>query len=383
VHRPSFVAVACFRHCARPTFHFSYSAGKYPVTLFDTVSGQRLIRLLGPVDLVVGGEVMPLPGGRGRSLLVRLALERGKTVDAERLVDAVWDGRPPRSPAAALHVAVSRVRSVVGEEVVETMSGGYRLRHCSVDLDGFDEAVGRARHRRRAGGHADAAALYRTALAMWRGNALSGCARVEFVDTVARALEEQRITVTEEMIEAELDCGRHEAVVGDLVGLVERHPYRERLWGQLMLALYRGGRQAEALAAFRRYRNRLGEDLGLEPSAGLTELEDQILVGDPSLAPPLRVDAGTGGEELRLAAGELVFTQGDPSDVIYWIEEGAVEIYDESRPREPIARLGPGRYFGELGPLLGVPRSASVRVTADAVLDVMTVLEFRRRFGSG
>ncbi len=354
-----------------------------PVSLSGTLPEQRLIRLLGPVDLVVDGRAVPLPGGRGRSLLVRLALERGKTVDADRLVDSVWDGRPPRSPAAALHVAVSRVRSAVGEEVVETVSGGYRLRHCAVDLDRFDEEVARARHRRQSGGHADAATAYRTALALWRGSALAGCVRVEFVDTVARALEEQRTTVTEEMIEAELDCGRHELVVGDLVKLVDQHPYRERLWGQLMVALYRSGRQSDALSAYRRYRTRLGEDLGLEPSPALVELEDQILVGDPSLAPPLRVDAAGSGEVVRMAAGEVVFSQGDPSDLIYWIEEGTVEVYDASNPRAPIAALGPGRYFGELGPLLGVPRSASVRVAADATFVAMTVLEFRRRFGSG
>ena len=222
--------------------------------------------------------------------------------------------------------------------------------------------------------------MLRSALSMWRGDALTGCDDVEFVRAAVRALSERRMSAVEELVEADLASGRHEAVVGELFGLVDEYPYRERLWGQLMVALYRSGRQAEALSTFQRLKQRLGEDLGLEPSPAMVDLEDRILLGDPALVAPAQSPAApTGGTRVRMGRGEVVFNQGDSSDSVFWIVDGRVEVYRDSDPDQTIAELGPGRYFGELGPLLGLARSASVRVVEDAVLDVMTVEDFRFR----
>ncbi len=304
-------------------------------------------------------------------------------LDAGRIVTAVWDGDLPQSPEAALQVAVSRLRSRLGNDLIETATGGYTLGEASVDVALFDRKVGVAKRELATGHHQTGAEVLRSALSIWRGVALTGCDDVEFVRAATRTLDERRMSAVEELIDAELSCGRHEAVVGELFGLVDEFPYRERLWGQLMLALYRSGRQAEALSTFGRLKSRLGEDLGLEPGPAVVELEGRIVSGDPALvATTRRTGSPSGGARIRMQQGEVVFREGDAADAVYWIVEGLVEVFSESTPHDPIAQLGPGRYFGELGPLLGLPRSASVRVVEDAVLEMMTVEGFRGRFGA-
>jgi hypothetical protein len=198
------------------------------------------------------------------------------------------------------------------------------------------------------------------------------------------AAEDERMEVVETLMEAELAAGNHSHVVGDLAALIEQHPLRERFWELLMLALYRSGRQAEALRAFTRVRSVLRDELGVDPSPALVDLEERILLQDPALeiapgVPPVGAPS-TGAEVIRFAPGELIIEEGSQSDTVYWVEEGKVEIF-RARPsgHEIVAEVGAGRYFGELAGLLGMRRTASARAATVVRVSAMTVEDFRLR----
>jgi DNA-binding SARP family transcriptional activator len=250
-------------------------------------------RLLGPLEVVEHDRVLAVGGGKQRALLAVLLLHANEVVSNDRLLDDLWGSSPPATAAKSIHVYVSRLRKELGEARVITRAPGYLLRvdRSELDVARFEQLVGEA----RVAEPERAARKLREALSLWRGPALADLAYEAFAQAEIARLEESRLDALEQRVEADLAAGRHAQVVGELDALVAEHPMRERLWMQLMLALYRSSRQAEALEAYRRARRVLDEELGLEPSAELKQLEQAVLQHDPGLdvapAPPPRARA--------------------------------------------------------------------------------------------
>ena len=240
-------------------------------------------RILGPLQVLDEGRELPLGGAKQRALLARLLLEPNRVVSRDRLIDELWAASPPDTAATALQVYVSQLRKALGRDRILTRPPGYLLQVGDGDLDlhRFERLVATAREEEPD----QAARLLRDGLALWHGAPLA-----ELGDGFARAerarLEEQRLAALELRIEAELALGRHTELVPELEGLVSEQPLRERLRGQLMLALYRCGRQAHALQVYRSGRRLLDEELGLEPDDDLQRLERAILNHDPALESP-------------------------------------------------------------------------------------------------
>lgn len=253
-------------------------------------------RILGPLDVVHDGRRVAVPGGRERSVLALLLVAPNQVVFAERLTEDLWCGHAPDKATHALRVFVSRLRrslrAACGDGVVLTRAPGYLLPVAPDALDAtrFEASVSVAREQRRRGDHDGAATTLRAALALWRGPALADVLDAPVARAEAARLEETRSTALEDRLDADLACGRHHELVAELDTLTRAHPLRERLWGQRMVALYRSGRQAEALRVYRDLRRILGEGLGLEPSAEVARLEGAILRHAPELdwTPPHR-----------------------------------------------------------------------------------------------
>ncbi|HVS68317.1 MAG TPA: BTAD domain-containing putative transcriptional regulator [Mycobacteriales bacterium] len=247
------------------------------------------IRLLGPLEVRYRGADVPIRAARVRRLLGLLLLSRGRVVSIDRLVDEVWDNDPPDSALAALRVHVSRLRKMLAaaglENLLVTRPTGYLLELAdgSVDADRFERAVTTAREVLEAGDPRRAAEIFRSALSMWRGPALSGIATSTYVAGEAARLEEERLNALEDCISAEISGGNARDVLGELEALTVEHPLRERLWSLRMLALYRSGRQADALECYQVLRRQLDDDLGLEPSAEVARLHQEMLAQSPSL----------------------------------------------------------------------------------------------------
>ncbi|HEV8250525.1 MAG TPA: AfsR/SARP family transcriptional regulator, partial [Gaiellaceae bacterium] len=242
--------------------------------------------LLGPLEVRRDGEPVEVRGSKRRALLALLILHANEVVRTDRLVDDLWGEHPPENAAAALQSHVSRLRKHLGADVLVTKPWGYVLRADpqTIDLQLFETLVAEARtlaaQERRE--------RLRDALAVWRGPALADIASEPALVTEVARLEELRLSALEQRIDADLELGGEPGLVAELESLVAKHPLRERLRGQLILALYRAGRQAEALEAYRETRRVLVEELGIEPSPELRELEQAILRQDPALvvAPP-------------------------------------------------------------------------------------------------
>jgi DNA-binding SARP family transcriptional activator len=242
-------------------------------------------RILGPIEAWTEGRPLPLGGERQRALLAYLLLHANEVVAGERLLDELWTNAPS-GRLAALHTQVSRLRRIVGDRIVTSGSGyAIRVEPGELDLERFRTLLARVG---AASDPAERARLLREADALWRGVALDGL-DVPFAGAETAALEELRLAALEDRLEADLELGHYGELVSELSGLVARHRLRERLRGHLILALYRSGRQAEALEAYRQARLMLDEELGLEPSPALRDLELAILRHDPALtrvAPP-------------------------------------------------------------------------------------------------
>jgi DNA-binding SARP family transcriptional activator len=237
--------------------------------------------LLGPLAVTEQDTVLSLGGVKQRSLLALLLLHANEVVAADRLIGELWGESPPATAAKSIQSYVMRYRRELGAERLTTRAPGYVL---NVEPDELDVAVfERLRAEARRAEPARAAAKLREALALWRGSPLADLAYEPFAQTEILRLEELRFTALEERIDAELACGRHADLIGELETLIAAHPLRERLRGQLMLALYRSGRQAEALHVYRAARQELAEELGLEPGEALRRLERAILQQDPEL----------------------------------------------------------------------------------------------------
>jgi predicted ATPase/DNA-binding SARP family transcriptional activator len=242
------------------------------------------IQLLGPFEVFVAGCPAEVTGPKRHALLALLALRGGRMVPVEVLVDALWGAQVPSAPRNALQHHVSRLRAALGAESIAAAPDGYALAGATVDALRFEELLSRARSAVRAGDAGQAAELVARALALWRGRPLQGLPDSPWAGAEAARLEALRADALEEQFEAALALGEHTELVAWIRRTLEEHPFRERLWGQLMLALYRSGRQAEALETFRQARGVLAEQLGIEPGPGLQRLQAAILAHDPSLA---------------------------------------------------------------------------------------------------
>ena len=242
-------------------------------------------RILGPVSVAVGDREVTLGGVKQRSLLALLLLHRNEPVSTDRLVDELWGERPPETAQKTVQVYVSQLRKLLGEGRIETHGHGYVLRvgEGELDLDRFQALVEGAQQEEPRG----AAASLREALSLFRGEPLQDLAYEPWAQSEIARLREIRLAALEQRLQADLELGRHRALVAELEALVRELPLREELRGLLMLALYRSGRQADALEVHREGRRLLDEQLGLEPGPELRELEQQILQHDPSLAAPV------------------------------------------------------------------------------------------------
>jgi DNA-binding SARP family transcriptional activator len=241
-------------------------------------------RLLGPMEVLDGGTAIALRGLKPRALLARLLVTPNRTVAVDRLVDDLWGDAVPGTAVKMVQIYVSQLRKLLPADVLLTRPPGYLVQVDpeEIDIVRFDRLRRTGRAALEAGEAAAAAAHLRDALGLWRGEALA-----EFVEPFAQAernhLDELRLACLEDRLEADLMQGRHAELVGELAAEIARFPLRERLRKQSMLALYRSGRHADALAAYHDFRRRLDDDLGLEPSVELRELQQLILNQDPSL----------------------------------------------------------------------------------------------------
>jgi DNA-binding SARP family transcriptional activator/streptogramin lyase len=243
-------------------------------------------RLLGRVEAVRDGERVDIGTRKQRAVLALLLLNANRVVSTERLIDELWGSSPPESARSALQVYIAGLRKALGRDsgILRTTPPGYVLEveRGAVDLERFAELRDEAR---AAAGPEQRAALLRDALSLWRDDPLADLVTEPFASAAVAQLEQLRLEALEQRIEADLDLGRHAALIAELEVLVAEHPYRERLRGQLMLALYRSGRQAEALEIYREGRSLLSDELGLEPGHDLRGLHAAILRQDKSLGP--------------------------------------------------------------------------------------------------
>jgi DNA-binding SARP family transcriptional activator/DNA-binding GntR family transcriptional regulator len=256
-------------------------AGPAPVEL---VAHRTEFRILGPLEVVDRGAGVPIRGQKKRALLARLLLDANRVVPVDGLVDALWGDEVPATAVKMVHIYVSQLRKVLPSGMLHTRPPGYVIEVApeAVDRLRFDRLRAEARAAAAEGDPATAAARLRSALSLWRGHALAEFSE-PFAVVEAAHLEELRLAAIEDRIDADLALGQHGDVIGELQVLVAGEALRERLRRQLMLALYRAGRHAEALAAYDQYRRELGEQLGIEPSAPLAELQYRILNQDPDL----------------------------------------------------------------------------------------------------
>jgi DNA-binding SARP family transcriptional activator/pimeloyl-ACP methyl ester carboxylesterase len=276
-------------------------------------------KLLGPLEVGDGSALVAIAGRKQRALLARLLLDANRTVATDRLVDDLWGDSVPESAQKMVQIYVSQLRKVLPEGLLQTRPPGYavQVEPASIDLVRFEQLrrEGEAAH---AAGNAELAAeRFDAALSLWRGEPLG-----EFQEPFARAeasrLEELQLACLEARIAVDLDRGRHAELVAQLEPLLARHPLREGLWAQQLLALYRSGRQSEALAAYRRFRDLLADELGLEPSPRPRELERRILRHDRELDyQPLRASAAPG---VRYASN------GDVSIAYQTVGEGDLDL---------------------------------------------------------
>jgi DNA-binding SARP family transcriptional activator len=355
-------------------------------------------RILGPLEVSDETGPLLLGGLKQRAVLALLLLDAGRVVSVDRLVDALWGEQPPRTAATSLQNFISALRKLLGPEVLETKSPGYRLnvKPGELDLDRFRAAVEATRPLEAV----ERAAGLREALALWRGPPLADLTFETFAQPQIAHLEELRLTTLEQRVEADLEAGRHGELVGELEGLVEAHPVRERLRAHYMLALYRSGRQVEALDAYQEGRGILVEQLGIEPSRELQKLHGAILRQEAGLqAPDAAPPSQDHFEEVLLAlfSGRLVAVLGaevaelttrlaqrfDYSDngsslprVAQYVAvmKGSGPLYDELHALldADAAPTPIHRFFASLPPLLrerGVPHQLLVTTSYDLALE--------------
>jgi len=240
--------------------------------------------ILGPLEVSDDGRTLALGGPKQRAVLAHLILRANRVVQADLLIDGLWGEDPPETARNTLQTYVYRLRKLLGGGRIESRDGGYVLTAAPEEIDAtrFESLVKRAKAQ-VAADPAAAAAILSDALTLWRADALADVTEEPSLRSEAARLEELRLAATEHRIAAKIAMGGHSTVVSELEALTGRYPLRERLWAHLMLALYRGGRQAEALEAYERARQVLASELGSDPSTELQRLHEQILTQDPEL----------------------------------------------------------------------------------------------------
>jgi DNA-binding SARP family transcriptional activator/tetratricopeptide (TPR) repeat protein len=243
--------------------------------------GRLDVRVLGPLEVVGEDGFVPLPQGKVRATLGVLLIHPNTVVTTDRLIDAVWGDHPPTTAHKSIHVYISQLRRALGADTILTRPPGYELRLEPSELDLY--RFERLRHEVADADPATTAATLREALDLWRGPAFADFAYDAFAHTTIARLEELRLVSLEDRIEADLSLGRHADLVGELAALAQEHPLRERIRALQMLALYRCGRQADALAVYQSARRALVDELGIDPGRALHDLERDILAHDPSL----------------------------------------------------------------------------------------------------
>jgi DNA-binding SARP family transcriptional activator len=271
-------------------------------------------RVLGPLEVWDGHSWVGVPAGKQRALLAILLLKANWLVATDWLIEQLWAQRPPAGAANQLQVYVSRLRLRLDDRarrVLVTQSPGYRLvvGTGELDLQRFEELVARGQRALQDGLLERTAGSLGEALGLWRGRALADVPSGPLVDAEAMRLEERRLLAVEAFVDVELGRGRHSGLVGELQALVAEQPLRERLWGQLLVAMYRSGRQAEALAAYQQLRGRLVGELGIEPCAELQRLQRLILTADPAL----EAEPQAGPRPGRPAAGSAAISEPWPT----------------------------------------------------------------------
>ncbi len=242
------------------------------------------IRLLGPFAVLAGGVLADVGGSKRQALLALLALRNGGVVGVDALVDGLWGEELPAAPRNALHHHVARLRAALGEGSIVGSPDGYALKNARVDALRFEELLAETRDALRNGDVESAADTVASALDLWRGPALQGLPRTAAFSAESRRLEALRVDALEEHFEVMLTLGEHRELGPALRSALADNPFRERLWGQLILALYRSGRQADALETFQEARRVLADELGLEPGPELRRLQEAILAHDPAIA---------------------------------------------------------------------------------------------------
>lgn len=296
-------------------------------------------RILGPIEVRDGDRALPLGGKRQRALLALLLMRANEVVSRDLLIDELWAGDPPKAAVNVLQSYVSHLRKVLPADVLTTREPGYAL---EIDLDDLDlhRLERLVEDARTSLGHGDADAAssrLRQALDLWRGEPLADFTHEPFAQAEIARLEEVRLAAVELRVEADLAHGRHAEIVGELEALVAKHPLREHLRALLMLALYRGGRQVEALASYRDARRILVEDLGIEPGDELQALERRILVHDPDLLEPgaAAVRQGppehAGAAEIPLIRGPLLIVSDEGSELAELLALGEPLARDPAR----------------------------------------------------
>ena len=250
------------------------------------MGSQVEFRFLGPLQVLVDGELVPVRAGRQRSLLVSLLLRAGAGVSVDELAEHVWGADPPARARGTLQTYVMRLRQVLGRDVpIRTVPDGYLIDvdEKTIDVVRFNGLVEQGEQERSLGNLHAASGLFTTALALWRGPAMVDVpSEILHRDEVPR-LVEQRLHAVERRVDVDLELGRHAELVPELAKLTAEHSLRERLWAQLMLALYRSGRQGDALAAYQRVRDQLADELGIDPGDELRRVHRQVLAGSPEL----------------------------------------------------------------------------------------------------
>ncbi len=321
-------------------------------------------RVLGSLEVLDEGRPVALSGQKQRALLALLLLRANDVVPAERLVDLLWGERPPRTAITSLQNFVSQLRKALGPDSLETRAPGYRLRlePEQLDLGRFEALVRRARE----GDPVERARLLREALALWRGTPLADFAYEPWAQDEIRRLDELRLGALEERNAAEFELDRHAELISELEALVAEHPQRDRLRGQLMLALYRSGRQAEALQAYQDARRTLVDELGIEPSPELQRLNASILRQESSLERVRSVEPEDSlGDVVRaLAAGRVVPVLGPRAEATGApnLVEHLVKAFDYAESAGDLTRVsqyiatisGEGPLYDALHDLYGV-----------------------------
>ena len=304
-------------------------------------------RILGPLTVAKDGSEVVMGSGKQRALLALLLLHANEAVSTDRLIDELWGESRSSSATKVLQNYVSKLRRLLGEGVLITRAHGYELRvePGELDLDRFDDLVAEGRRALAAGDPERAAAVLAEALALWRGPPLADLTYEPFASADIERLDGLRVAALIERIDADLQLGRHDALIGELEGLVARYPLQERLRGQLMLALYRCGRQADALRVYKETRRVLVDELGIEPSPALQQLEHAILVHDSSLesAPAARSARKRSRPRLLVlalvlaaaiaAAGILVIHGGGGKGITGASSDAAVAVIDPKTNR--------------------------------------------------